>query len=39
MVKQRKPNPWLIHVKKVKADNPNMKFKDVLKKAKESYKK
>lgn len=39
MEKQRKENPWLTHVKKVKAENPNMKFKDVLIKAKGSYKK
>jgi len=33
------PNPWLEHVKKVRAKNKNMPYKDVLKKAKESYKK
>ena len=32
-------NPWLIHVNKVKKDNPKMQFKDVLKEAKKSYKK
>jgi len=37
--KTRKENPWLTHVKKVKKKNPEMKFKDVLKEAKKSYKK
>lgn len=32
-------NKWLEHVKKVKSKNPKLAFKDVLKKAKESYKK
>lgn len=32
-------NKWLEHVKKVKKENPNMALKDVLKKAKETYKK
>ena len=36
---KRKENPWLTHVKKVKKENPELKFKDVLKKAKKSYKK
>ena len=36
---QRKANPWMSHVKKVKAANPGMKYSDVLKKAKTSYKK
>ena len=31
------PNPWLEHVKKVRAKNKNMPYKDVLKKAKETY--
>ncbi len=35
--KERKPNPWLIHVKKVKDENPDMKYSEVLKKAKETY--
>jgi hypothetical protein len=34
-----KENPWLIHVKKVKKENPKMAFKDVLKEAKKSWKK
>jgi hypothetical protein len=33
------PNPWLEHVKKVRAKNKNMPYKEVLKKAKETYKK
>jgi len=35
--KERKPNPWLIHVKGVKAENPDLKYSEVLKKAKETY--
>ena len=31
--------PWNDHVAKVKADNPNLEYKEVLKKAKRSYKK
>ena len=34
-----KSNPWLDHVKKVKSENPSLKYKDVLKKAKETYSK
>lgn len=34
-----KKNPWLDHVKKVKKDNPKLALRDVLKKAKGSYKK
>lgn len=33
----RKANPWLDHVKKFKADHPDMKYSDVLKKAKDTY--
>ena len=33
----RAPNPWLVHVKKVKAEHPELKFKEVLLLAKESY--
>jgi hypothetical protein len=29
---------WLDHVKKVKSENPNMIYKDVLKKAKQTFK-
>lgn len=32
-------NPWLQHVKKVKGDNPKLSLKEVMLKAKESYKK
>lgn len=35
--KKATENPWLTHVKQVMAENPNMKFKDILKKAKASY--
>jgi len=37
--KTKSSNPWIIHVKSVKKKNPKMKFKDVLKEAKKSYKK
>lgn len=33
----KKSNPWMDHVKKVKSENPSMKYSDVLKKAKSSY--
>jgi myosin heavy subunit len=36
---KRKPNPWLEYVKQVKAKNPSMAYKDVMKLAKETYKK
>jgi len=32
-------NPWLDHVKSVKAGNPKMHLKEILKIAKKSYKK
>lgn len=32
-------NPWLQHVKKVRAKNKNLSYKEVLQKAKTSYKK
>lgn len=35
----KKVNPWTAHVKDVSKQNPGMKFMDVLKKAKASYKK
>ena len=35
--KERKPNPWLIYVKEVNDKNPDMKYSEVLKKAKETY--
>ena len=31
-------NPWLEHVKKTKAENPQLSFKEVLIKAGKSYK-
>ena len=34
-----KSNPWMTHVKKVKAENPKLKFSEVLKLAAKSYKK
>jgi hypothetical protein len=34
-----KSNPWLMHVKAVKAKNPGKSLKDILKLAKSSYKK
>lgn len=34
-----KLNPWQSHVKATKKKNPGMKFPDVLKTAKKSYKK
>lgn len=34
-----KCNPWIEHVKTVKENNPSLKYKDVLKKAKETYQK
>lgn len=33
-----KANPWIKHVMSVKAKNPSLKFKDVLIKAKTTYK-
>lgn len=32
-----KVNPWLAHVKVVAAQNPELKYKDVLVKAKDTY--
>ena len=34
-----KENPWLIHVKKFRASHPDIKYSDVLKQAKATYKK
>jgi len=36
---EKKKNPWLEAVKKTKKENPKMKFKDVLKETKKTYKK
>jgi hypothetical protein len=33
----KKSNPWMEHVKKVKAENPTLKYSEVLKKAKTTY--
>jgi len=35
----RAPSKWLVHVKSTMKANPKMKFKDVLKEAKKTYKK
>jgi uncharacterized protein YabE (DUF348 family) len=35
----KKVNPWLEHVKQFRQSNPGMKYSEVLKKAKETYKK
>lgn len=35
----KKVNPWLTHVKDFRQSNPGMKYSEVLKKAKETYKK
>tara|TARA_B100000780_G_C21056095_1_gene424290 strand:+ start:857 stop:1078 length:222 start_codon:yes stop_codon:yes gene_type:complete len=37
--KKRKSNPWLDHIKKVRAANKNLSFKEVLKLAAKNYKK
>lgn len=37
--KTRKANPWILHSKKVQADNPNISYREVLKLAKLSYRK
>ena len=33
----RAANPWLSHVKRFRDEHPELKFKEVLKQAKESY--
>jgi len=35
----KKKNAWMEHVKAFRASNPNLSFKDVLKQAKNTYKK
>jgi len=35
--KKRPPNKWLIHVKEFRSKNPDMKYSEVLKKAKDTY--
>ena len=37
-VKSRKSNPWLSYCKKIKDENPNLAYKEILVKAKETYK-
>ena len=37
--KPRKPNAWLQHVQKVKADNPELTYKEILNLASTTYKK
>jgi hypothetical protein len=37
--KEKKPNPWLEHVKKHRAENPGMPYKQCLQEAKKTYKK
>ena len=37
--KPKKTNPWLVHVKKVMKKNKKLSFKEVLVKAKSTYKK
>ena len=34
---ERKPNPWMVYVKKIRAENPGVKYKDILILAKETY--
>ena len=36
---KRKPNPWLVHVSKVRKQNPKKNYREVLILAKDSYKK
>jgi len=36
---KRKPNPWLIHVAQFKKSHPKLKYSDILKQAKNTYKK
>ena len=35
--KERKPNPWITHTKKVHDEHPDMTYKEVLSLAKASY--
>jgi len=37
--KPRKTNPWILHSKKVQAENPGISYREVLKLAKTTYKK
>lgn len=38
-IMQRKTNPWLIHLAKVRKENPNLSLTEAMKKAKVTYKK
>jgi len=37
-VKKTKPNPWLDHCKKISQEHPEIPYKEVLKRAKSTYK-
>jgi len=37
--KERRPNPWIDHCSKVKAENPGVSYREVLKIAKTTYSK
>ena len=37
--KEKKHNPWIVHCMKVKQENPSVAYRDILKMAKETYKK
>lgn len=37
--KPRKVNPWIVHTKKVQAENPGVSYREILKLAKTTYKK
>lgn len=37
--KSRRSNPWLDHIKKVRANNKKLSFKEILKLAAKNYKK
>ena len=36
---EKKSNPWIEHVQKVKKENPTLSLRDAIIKAKETYKK
>jgi len=36
--KEKRENPWLVHVKTVRESHPELSYKDILKEAKETYK-
>ena len=37
--KEKKHNPWIVHCMKVKQENLSVAYRDILKMAKETYKK